>query len=122
MCRLDRRRQRIEIGLKRRPPRVRGSEGIVKGLAKVAGAVHNRGASGIEPLQMYGSPAVDQSRQRREPGQVAIRRQVLDWRRRGPLVQGVYQVESWMTAAPFERIGAAHSACSLSRTGITCKI
>ena len=99
----DRVRNRLEIGPPSSPFEVCGEQDIIETFSQLAGAPYDARANVIvEMLQLSGDRGREESRQLDEPYQVTIRRQVLDGRRKGPLIQRVHEVESRMAAGPFE--------------------
>ena len=114
-------RYRIQIKLPHWLPCMCRSQDIMQMLAQLAGTHHDAGArAAVKTQGPRGVGGFDEASQLHEPDQVAVCRQILNWRLEGPLIQRIHEIEGGVASAPLERVGAiAHRlSCLMSALSI----
>src|SRR5262245_60390268 len=104
MRRLNGAADRVQIGLRQRPPRVRRRQHVMQMLAQLPGLVGNARTCGVRELaQAPGKGWLDRRFQLSKPDEVGIGGQVLNRLWKGTLIQGVDEIERGMPSTPVER-------------------
>src|SRR5262245_59799818 len=113
MCRLNGAPDRFQTSLRQRPARVRRRQHAVEMLAQLASLACHASTRAVRDLPQAARDGwLNQLSQLSKPDEIGVGGHVLYGRGKGPLIQGVDQIERGMASAPVERSCTITHCCS----------